>query len=754
MAANAGTQFDPLVVRAITALPVRDLQRVAGIGAWMAAIPMGNGLRRAARAGRPAANLALGAIVLAVAVVSGLLPRLHPTVTVRSVATGPGAPASTPPTPTPAATPGGARVVPFELFPAGSAAPPATPPTAPPPAPVLAATELAAASTGPLPPAPGPNAGAAPAAAAAAISPATSSAAASAPPPPPQAVADAVSTPAGAAVVIAVLANDQLGSPVAVNLAAEPSHGRVRANADGTLTYTPGPGYLGGDLFSYGECDRNGRCSLAPVTVTVVAPVPPQAAPVQAVATSGVPEVVLVLANDRLAGPVTVTIAAAPAHGAAAAEIDGTASYTSMAGYVGPDSFSYEVCDAVGQCSSSTVAMTVQAPPPPVARDDAVATLPGAPVIIDVEANDAAPAGSTLAVSSAPAHGTAAVVGGRAVSYQPAPAFTGSDSLSYRICDGFAQCATASVSVAVSPLATAQPVAVDDSAVVVSDATVAVPVLGNDPGPWVTTTLSVAVAPAHGTATPVGDGTVTYRPAAGYGGADSFGYLVCDPSARCATASVTVGVLASAPTGPVAVGDLAVGGLAAGGSSAAPVTVAVLADDLAPGGAPATVASVGLPAVMAGQGPAHGSVATNGDGTMTYIPDAGFSGVDQWVYQVCAGACASAAVVVAVPPPSSAPGLAPVTRPGAAVAVGGGAVTVAVLADDHPGSSGAALVPSTVAADPSGPAPAHGTVVFGADGSATYTPASGYSGPDGFGYQVCDAAARCSSSVVVVTVVG
>jgi hypothetical protein len=60
-------------------------------------------------------------------------------------------------------------------------------------------------------------------------------------------------------------------------------------------------------------------------------------------------------------------------------------------------------------------------------------------------------------------------------------------------------------------------------------------------------TLAVAVAPEHGTAVVESDHTLTYTPASGYEGADSFAYQVCDTAGACAQASVFASHDASEP---------------------------------------------------------------------------------------------------------------------------------------------------------------------------------------------------------------
>jgi serine protease AprX len=58
------------------------------------------------------------------------------------------------------------------------------------------------------------------------------------------------------------------------------------------------------------------------------------------------------------------------------------------------------------------------------------------------------------------------------------------------------------------------------------------------------------------------------------------------------------------------------------------VRIDVLANDADPNGDPLTITSVG-PA-------SRGTVVNNGDGTLTYVPAAGFTGVDTFVYTICA----------------------------------------------------------------------------------------------------------------------
>jgi hypothetical protein len=107
--------------------------------------------------------------------------------------------------------------------------------------------------------------------------PATVTVTVSAPPPvnnPPLAGDDGASTTQGAAVVIAVLANDSDpdGDPLTVTALTQPANGTAVLNPDGTVTYTPDPDFVGEDSFTYRASDGSLESAPATVTVTVSAP--------------------------------------------------------------------------------------------------------------------------------------------------------------------------------------------------------------------------------------------------------------------------------------------------------------------------------------------------------------------------------------------------------------------------------------------------------------------------------------------------
>ncbi|WP_257668785.1 T9SS type B sorting domain-containing protein [Parapedobacter tibetensis] len=89
----------------------------------------------------------------------------------------------------------------------------------------------------------------------------------------PEITDDSATVESGSSVQINVLENDRPGSsPIAVGsvrITRQPSNGTLVVNPDGSITYTPNPGFVGDDSFEYETADENGLTDTATVTLTV-----------------------------------------------------------------------------------------------------------------------------------------------------------------------------------------------------------------------------------------------------------------------------------------------------------------------------------------------------------------------------------------------------------------------------------------------------------------------------------------------------
>jgi hypothetical protein len=177
------------------------------------------------------------------------------------------------------------------------------------------------------------------------------------------------------------------------------------------------------------------------------------------------------------------------------------------------------------------------------------------------------------------------------------------------------------------------PIAIDDDAVAQEDVPVTIAVLDND-SDVDDKALTVAADQAHhGSVEPNEDGTLTYTPEPDYHGEDSFSYRALDANAKSDPAKVTI-VVGAVPD-PVVNDD------AATTSEGTPVTIDVLANDVEVDGLTLAVLD-----------PSNGTVTANADGTVTYVPNPGFTGKDSFFYTLSDGTSESlrARVEVTVTP--------------------------------------------------------------------------------------------------------
>ncbi|QWP78720.1 DUF11 domain-containing protein [Lysobacter sp. K5869] len=218
---------------------------------------------------------------------------------------------------------------------------------------------------------------------------------------------DTATTPQNTPVTTPVLGNDTLNgaaidpSKVTVTVPTAPAHGTVAVNPDGTIVYTPTPGYSGPDTYTYQVCEtlNPSNCATATVAVTVQ-PNVVSANDDNASTPANTPLTIPVLGNDTVTGaplnPASLTFPTPPAHGTVTLNPDGSVVYTPAPGYLGTDSFVYQVCDTstpTPVCDTATVNLTVTGSPPVANPDneDVATGHAGDPLVIDVLNNDTDP---------------------------------------------------------------------------------------------------------------------------------------------------------------------------------------------------------------------------------------------------------------------------------------------------------------------------------------------------------------------------
>jgi len=177
---------------------------------------------------------------------------------------------------------------------------------------------------------------------------------------------------------------------------------------------------------------------------------PPVADP-KTVTTSEDTEVSITLSgSDPDENPLTFSVVTNPAHGT----LSGTApnlTYTPAADYNGTDSFTYKANDGIADSNPATVSISVSAVnDAPVAQAQSVNTEVNLPVAITLAGSDVEGDTLTFTVLSDPEHGS---LSGTVpdLQYTPISGYTGSDSFTFKVNDGFLDSEAATVNITINP---------------------------------------------------------------------------------------------------------------------------------------------------------------------------------------------------------------------------------------------------------------------------------------------------------------
>jgi large repetitive protein len=549
-----------------------------------------------------------------------------------------------------------------------------------------------------------------------------------------------------------------------------PSNGNFVENPDGTISYMPDAGFVGLDTLIYEICDLGSPvlCDTALVVITVnnVNDLP-VANRNNATINEDATVLIAVLGNDNFGGDgasnSAITITQMPNKGVATVNNNGTPTnpaddrinYVPTLNANGADTLIYQICDSNGDCDTALVVFDITPinDEPSVNRED-IATLMNTAIPITILSNDSDVDGgidtTTLTIDTAPKNGITNInFTTGVITYTPNSGFIGLDTLIYRVCDTGtplpAQCDTAIVVINVTGLPNNAPVANREDVSVIEDGSLTMGVLGNDTdtdGALVPSTVTVTRAPAHGTATPNPDGSITYTPTGNYAGADTLIYQVCDNGtpALCDTALVVITVNPSNDA-PTANGEI----VATLMDTAIPISVVDNDTD--------TDGAIDATTVTIDTAPKNGTTGINPTtGVITYTPNSGFTGLDTLIYRVCdtgiplPAQCDTAIVVINV---TAVANNAPIANRNDIPVTEDTPLTFNVLGNDTDTEGG--IVPSTVTITK---APANGTATPNPDGTITFTPTGNYAGVDTLIYQVCDNGmpALCDTALVILNI--
>ncbi|NVJ49018.1 MAG: tandem-95 repeat protein, partial [Gammaproteobacteria bacterium] len=350
---------------------------------------------------------------------------------------------------------------------------------------------------------------------------------------------------------ITVIATDADADPLTYRIEQAPQNGTLTGTGPDYI-YTPDPGFIGTDSFSFvandGQADSN--VAVATIAVTEAPNNPPIAEDLNAELTQDTSVDILVIASDADEDVLSYLIVLAPVNGTLTGNGPNYV-YTPDPGFIGSDSFSFVANDGKVDSNVATATITVSPAPnnPPVAEDLQLTVTSGSDLDLTVIANDLDEDPLTYVIVDAPQNGTLSGTGPDYV-YTPDPGFVGDDSFSFLANDGQVDSNIAVASITVAPLPNNPPVAENLELQVTTgsnlDLTVIASDLDDDPLTYV-----IVDAPQNGTLSGTGPDYV-YTPNPGFIGDDSFSFLANDGqiNSNIALASITVSPLPNNP--PVA----------------------------------------------------------------------------------------------------------------------------------------------------------------------------------------------------------
>jgi len=556
---------------------------------------------------------------------------------------------------------------------------------------------------------------------------------------------------------ITLQAVDADADPIVFTIITTPSHGTLSGTAP-NLVYTPSPGYIGPDTFTFRASDGS-LSSIGTVTITVV---PVNDAPIALSQTVSVledtAEPITLSYSDADGNTITYTVLTQPSHGV----LSGTSPnlvYTPNPNYYGTDSFTFKVNDGTKDSNIATVFINVvPVNDAPVAVNDLVSTLEDVAVTFNVmNGSDTDvdgpinPASIDLDPTTSPEEKTFVVAGQGTytvdntgnVTFTPAANYYGTTTpISYTVKDDVGSLSNvATIQVVVTPVndsPVVTPITITTNEDVPVTICLTVTDIENDPslftgGISLGRNSTLTADPASG---PV---CFIYTPNMDYNGTDQVEVTVCDANdpTVCSTGVVTVNVLPVNDPPKIVREGIAVDRVDYTTPEDTPLDFCF--DVVEPEGGQV---SMGAIANVTGGGTLVPGISSANKLCFTFTPLPDFNGVSTWSITLCDDSspalCATFTIKIDVTPVNDDPVVVDQT---------------VTLVEDTPTSitlsgtdvDGDALTYTIVGN------PQNGVVTI-TDGVATYTPNPNYVGNDSFTYTANDGTVDSNVATVSITI--
>ena len=507
---------------------------------------------------------------------------------------------------------------------------------------------------------------------------------------------------------ITLSANDLDDDNLTYIIVSHPSHGTL-SGTDNNRYYMPISNYIGSDSFTYKVYDGFAYSNIAIVSIIVNSP--PFANNINITTNKNTQKTITLSASDPDNDNLTYIIVSQPINGLLTGN-GNNRNYIPTNDYTGSDSFTYKVNDGYANSNIATVLVTVNSPP--VVNNINITTNKNNSKTLTLLASDPENNNLTYIIVSDPLHGSLSG-NGKNRNYIPTNNYTGSDSFTYKVNDGFADSNIGTVSITVN----SPPIAnnIDITTYKNTQKTITLSASDSDNNNLIYIIVS---QPNNGSLSGNGN-NINYIPTNNYTGSDSFTYKVNDgySDSNIATVSIIVNLQLNLNSPPVANNINIIT------NKNTPKIITLLANDLD---------NDSLTYIIVSQ-PNNGSLSGNGS-NLNYIPNNNYTGSDSFTYKVNDGNIDSNIATVSIVVNSS-----PVANNINITTNKNTQKTITLLANDLDNDSLTYIVVTQ---------PNNGSL-SGNGSNLNYIPNNNYTGSDSFTYKVNDG--NIDSNIATVSII-
>ena len=458
----------------------------------------------------------------------------------------------------------------------------------------------------------------------------------------PVAVNDAATTSEDT-VLNATVANDYDvdDNQIFYSLISSPMQGTISMSANGSYTYTPAPNFNGMDMITYSVCDDENACDAGVLTIEVQ--------PVNDEPTA-VNDYNVTYVNSALGGNVanndydgdgdalTYSIITTALNGTFNMSSSGSYTYTPSLDYVGTDFIVYAGCDPSNLCAQATLQLTIYATnTPPIATNSNLTTQEDIAITGSLAANVVDEEGGDFIynIALAPTFGVLLLNENGTYTYTPVANYYGSDSFVFQVCDTGPLCTTATVNIIIHSENDA-PTVLGETVTINEDSSTDGNLEANASDPeGDAMTFSILNGPSTGNFVLNTNGSYTFTPVANFNGTVSIQFNVCDTYNACATATLTISVVAINDA-PIAVNDI----FNTNEDTSLSANVDSNVSDVDGGSLTYTISN----------SVTNGNLTFNANGSFLYLSNSNYFGTDSFQYSVCddGGLCSTAIVSITI----------------------------------------------------------------------------------------------------------